>query len=400
MGLLFTCTGYRAGMRTLVLGLAATLGLTLAAAPAAAATSTSEHPSRIQQRAAVPGLVVKRLVTGLDHPWDVRPIGQGRLIYTQRDRATVSIWADGRSRVLRGFPSGSVWVSGETGLMGLDLDPRFKRNHRFYTCQGGTTGGGHDVRVMRWTLNAALTRVTDSKRMIGGFPATSGRHGGCRVLAVGTKLYVGTGDAAVGANPRNKKSLGGKTLCLQLSGRPCASNPFARSSNRNKRFVHTYGHRNVQGLDQRRDGTLWSVEQGSYRDDEVNLLRNGGDYGWHPVPGYDESVPMTDQSLPGRQRNAAWSSGDPTVATSGGGFVYGKRLGAYDGTFAVAGLKAERVLFLKLSASGRLQGVRVPPALREFGRIRTVVDGPGSVFYVTTDNGGGNDAILAVRPRR
>jgi hypothetical protein len=58
------------------------------------------------------------------------------------------------------------------------------------------------------------------------------------------------------------------------------------------------------------------------------------------------------------------------------------------------------VLFLKLSASGKLQGVRVPPALREFGRIRTVVDGPGSVFYVTTDNGGGNDAILAVRPRR
>ena len=80
--------------------------------------------------------------------------------------------------------------------------------------------------------------------------------------------------------------------------------------------MFTYGHRNVQGLAQRRDGTLWSVEHGSYRDDEVNLLRPGGDYGWNPVPGYNESVPMTDQSLPGRQVGARWRSGDPTLATS------------------------------------------------------------------------------------
>ena len=71
-----------------------------------------------------------------------------------------------------------------------------------------------------------------------------------------------------------------------------------------------------------------------------------------------------------------------------------------NGSLAVAALKAERVLFLQLSASGRLQRVRVPEALRQHGRIRTVVDGPGSVAYVTTDNGNGNDAILVVRPRR
>jgi glucose/arabinose dehydrogenase len=109
---------------------------------------------------------------------------------------------------------------------------------------------------------------------------------------------------------------------------------------------------------------------------------------------------MTDRSLPGRQVGAVWRSGDPTLATSGGGWIYGRGLGAYDGTLAVAALKAERVLFLTISAKGRLLHVRVPPALRQFGRIRTVVDGPGSVFYVTTDNGGGDDAILAVRPRR
>ena len=385
--------GYVGGMRRLVLGTLIALTAALLSPAAQARTPDVEH------RAAAPTLHVKRLVTGLDHPWDVRPIGQGRLLYTQRDRATLSLWTGTHKRVIQGFPSGSVWVSGETGLMGLETDPGFAANHVVYTCQGGTTAGGHDVRIMRWTLDDALTRVTASKELLGGFPATSGRHGGCRLLVVGKRMYVGTGDAATGTNPENEKSLGGKTLCLLLSGRPCPGNPFVHSTNHDKRYVQTYGHRNVQGIDRRRDGTLWSVEQGTYRDDEVNRLRNGGDYGYNPVPGYDESVPMTDQSLPGRQVNAVWRSGDPTLATSGGGWVYGKGLGGYDGTFAVAALKAERVLFLKISAKGRLLGVRVPPALRKFGRMRTVVDGPGNVFYVTTDNGGGDDAILAVRPR-
>lgn len=388
-------------MRRIALGsLAVLLSLSALPAQAQAPDPGDGSPGASAERAAYPQLRATRLVTGLDKPWDVRPIGNGRLIFTERDRATVSIWANGRTRKVRGFPSGSVWVSGETGLMGLDVSPRFSRNRVFFTCQGGTTRGGHDVRVMRWTLNERLTRITGSKKLLGGLPATSGRHGGCRVLAVDDTLYVGTGDAAVGTNPRNKKSLGGKTLCLQAkSGKPCASNPFIRSGNKSQRYVFTFGHRNVQGLDQRGNGSLWSVEQGSYRDDEVNRLRKGGDYGWNPVPGYDESVPMTDQSLPGKQYDAVWSSGPSTIATSGGGFVSGKGLGRYNGAFAAAALAGERVVFLKLSKAGKLRDVHVPDGLRRFGRVRTVVDGPGPVFYLTTDNGGGNDAIIAVRPR-
>lgn len=376
-------------MRPLVLAATAALGIAL----------LSPVPSGAAERQAVPDLQVRRLVTGLDHPWDVRPIGGGRLIFTQRDRATVSIWANGRTRRVA-FPSGQVWVSGETGLMGLDVDPGFAKNRRFFTCQGGRTARGHDVRVMAWRLNARLTRVVAGKKLVGGFPATSGRHGGCRLRALDDgSLVVGTGDAAVGSHPRNLRSLGGKTLRLSArTGRPWRTNPFVKAADRTKRYVFTYGHRNVQGLDvQPGTGRLWSVEQGTSRDDEVNLLVRGGDYGYHPVPGYNESVPMTDPGLPGRQRRAVWSSGAPTLATSGGGFVSGKRWGAYDGTFAVAAQKGERVLFLTVRGK-RLLNVRVPDALRQYGRIRTVVDGPGSVLYVTTDNGGGRDTILAVRP--
>jgi glucose/arabinose dehydrogenase len=150
---------------------------------------------------------------------------------------------------------------------------------------------------------------------------------------------------------------------------------------------------------ERANGTLWSIEQGSDRDDEVNLLRNGGDYGWNPVPGYNESVPMTDPSLPGKQIKAKWRSGFPTLATSGGSFVNGKKWGALDGALAVACLKASRVLFLTFNGDAQLKKVRTPKALRQYGRIRQVVQSANGDLLVTTDNGGGNDVILRVKPR-
>ena len=96
--------------------------------------------------------------------------------------------------------------------------------------------------------------------LLDGFPTTSGRHGGCRLLITsGGALMAGTGDAAVGTNPRNTRSLGGKTLRLnRFTGAPSPYNPYAQATSRNQRYVFTFGHRNVQGLAERaqRDGLV------------------------------------------------------------------------------------------------------------------------------------------------
>jgi glucose/arabinose dehydrogenase len=347
----------------------------------------------------VPALKVRKLVKGLDLVWDVKSIGAGKLLFTQRNRATLSTYAKGKVKRVKGFPSDKIWVSGETGLLGLEVDPDYADNGRVYTCQGWRRDGGHDIRVIAWSLDARARNIRKEKVLVKGLPTTSGRHGGCRLLVDDAgSLIVGTGDAAVGTNPRDLDSLGGKTLRLnRMTGAPWPANPFASASS-NRRYVHTYGHRNVQGLAERADGSLWSIEHGSDRDDEVNLLVNGGDYGWNPVPGYNESVPMTDQGLPGKQIEAKWSSGSPTVATSGGAFVYGKKWGALDGTLAVACLKASRVVFMKFNRSGDLRRTRVPAALRKFGRLRGVTLAPNGALLVTTSNGGGRDSILRVTP--
>jgi glucose/arabinose dehydrogenase len=350
-----------------------------------------------------PALTVRTVVGGLDHPWDVAAVGHGRLLVTERDRARLSVVHLGHRRTID-FPSDRIWTSGETGLLGMAVDPSFARNHRVYLCHGwNRADGGHDVRVDAWRVDVADRTATRIRTLLGGFPTTSGRHGGCRLLVSRDgALVVGTGDAAVGTNPRDLGSFGGKTLRLdRFTGKPWPANRWAHAADRTRRYVHTWGHRNVQGLAQRADGSLWSVEHGSDRDDEVNLLRNGADYGWNPVPGYDESVPMTDTTLPGHQTKARWRSGFPTLATSGAAFLPDRRAsrwGAYRGTLAVAALKAERMLFLRFDASGHLRWVKAPPALTHAGRLRAVTRIPGGDLLVTTDNGNGEDRILRVTP--
>ncbi|MFC5177212.1 PQQ-dependent sugar dehydrogenase [Nocardioides taihuensis] len=391
-------------MRVVLVALALALALLAPAAPGAAGTP---EPSRATAGAAtsapghpraLPALRVHQQVKGLSIAWDVQPIGHRRLLITERDTAHLILWNGSKHRVR--FPSNRIWVSGETGLMSMAIDPRFGRNHRFYTCSGWVKkGGGHDVRVNAWRLTHHGKRARYVETLVAGFPTTSGRHGGCRLLITSNgSMLVGTGDAADEDNPRNLKSLGGKTLRLdRMTGRPWPTNPFIDAKNHRKRYVQTYGHRNVQGLSERRDGSLWSIEQGTYRDDEVNRLRNGGDYGWQPGPGYDESPPMTDFSLPGRQIGARWSSGDPTLATSGGSWVYGKQWGRYNGTLAVAALKASRIVFMKFDSSGKLKWTKAPARLRDFGRLRSVTQAANGDLLVTTDNG--DDAVLRVSPR-
>lgn len=108
------------------------------------------------------------------------------------------------------------------------------------------------------------------------------------------------------------------------------------------------------------------MEHGSFRDDEVNRLVPGGDYGRNPVPGYNEAVPMTDQSLPGLQQEAAWSSGDPRSR--------------------------------RRAPPGSVVSLIRPQAGARFGRLRSVTSARNGEPLVTTDNGTG-DRVLRVSPR-
>jgi SAM-dependent methyltransferase len=233
-------------------------------------------------------------------------------------------------------------------------------------------------------------------------PGPSTAPGGARFDPTGA-LLVSTGDNAVGTNPQDTHSLAGKVLRIDAAtGRPAAGNPFLPRPGAGSPYVYTYGHRNVQGLAVRPGGSqVYAVEQGTFRDDEVNLLRAGANYGYDPVGRgrYDESVPMTDPAIPGAVP-AVWSSGPATIATCGGTFLSGRRWGGYDGLLLLGVLKGEGILALRLTADGRLTDqFRLPGFEGTHGRIRTVQQGSDGALYVTTDNGGVADQVLRVTPR-
>ena len=203
-------------------------------------------------------------------------------------------------------------------------------------------------------------------------------------------------------------SLGGKVLRVDpRTGAGALGNPFGASSP-----VYSYGFRNPQGLALRPDtDQMWLVEHGPKHDDEINLLAAGGNYGWDPIPGdgasvfYDYAdeagVPMTDLAKFPSARHARWSSGFPTLATSGAVFLDGPQWGEWEGRLAVATLKTKSLRVFEFTEAGEFAGQIVVPELDGTqGRLRTPVLGPDGALYIATSNRPGNDRILRVSANR
>lgn len=343
-----------------------------------------------QNRFGVQPSLSRRTIGGFATPWDIDSLPDGTLLVTERPGALSSIAPGGTVRRAVTADLSDLFASGETGLMGLAIDPGFAANRRFYTCQGyqdPTNPAARDIRVVVWTLSADAAVATRVGPLVAGLPLSSGRHGGYQLeFADDGSLFIGTGDAAIGTNPQNLASLGGKVLRVDpVTGAGWPSNPFAPSPNLDTRRIFTYGHRNVQGLSER-PGTsqMWSVEHGPLRDDEINRLRPGGNAGWNPVPDYNESVPMTDTALPNAMP-AAWSTGSPTLAISGAEWLDNVGWGPLNRGLAVSALKGQGLWVYLFNVEGLSLGRSAPLATgSRFRGLHQTADGS---LWVTAENG-------------
>ncbi len=345
---------------------------------------------------APPKLTVTPIVTGLEHPWDLGFAG-GTMIFTERP-GRISAIVGGQKRLLAA-PTDVVRAS-EAGMMGLAIDPAFATNRFIYTCFASTLGGPNgDVRLVRWTVDANFTALTNRTDIVTGAPLNAsgelGRHSGCRPrFDSQARLWVGTGDAASGTVPQNPASLGGKVLRINRDGTGVAGNPGGALDPR----IWSYGHRNVQGIAFRpSDGFGVSTEHGPTREDELNALVQGN-FGWNPVggTGYNEGVPMTDLVEFPNAVKALWNSGPSTYAIAGATFITGSQWGQWNGALAIAMLKNSKLLLLRLNTAGK--AVDAGLAIGNRGRLRSPVQGPDGSLYITTDNGGNADVILKVTP--
>jgi glucose/arabinose dehydrogenase len=356
-------------------------------------------PGGCEPAPTTPTLSVTTVASGLSKPWDLQFLPGGTTLVLTEHTGEIDALVDGTVRELAA-PADAV-QSGEGGMMGIAVDPAFATNRRIYTCFLSNAGGSLDVRVVRWQVDAGITTLTNRSDIVTGLPVntagSAGRHSGCRPrFGPDGMLWIGTGDAATPTNPQSRTSLGGKVLRVTTTGAAAPGNPGGAFDPR----IYTYGHRNVQGLAFDNAGRAYSVEHGTGRDDEVNRLVAGANYGWDPVDPanparYDESRPMTDLAKFPTARRAVWTSGNPTIAPSGATFLTGAEWGTWNGALVMAVLKGQQLRVLILGAGGTSVASQAT-AVTNQGRLRTAVQGPAGDLYVTTDATPGR--ILRVAP--
>lgn len=228
--------------------------------------------------------------------------------------------------------------SGAAPLLDLALSPTFPADAHAYACYRTAS----DIRVAQLGIDRELTTITTNTELITGIPRPASSPGTCR-LAFGPDgyLYVGTADADNPRAPQDLASLGGKILRIDTATRrPPASNPFADRPDALTRLIYSYGHREITGLTWHPvSGLLYAMERGPGREDEINVIVPGGNYGWNPAAKsaftyQTDGVPMTDLTI-ANARPAAWSSGNNVAGLGPGIFVQGSQWGLLSGNLAI-----------------------------------------------------------------
>lgn len=346
-----------------------------------AVASPTERPSYQPQ--------VEVVATGLEVPWALAFAPDGRLFFTERP-GRVRVIENGQlqAKPLITLPAVST---GESGLMGLALDPQFAQNHYLYVIYTRREGLGNlQNRVSRFTVENG--QAVNETTLLENIPGASNHDGGRLKFGPDGKLYITTGDAQSPSLSQDINFLRGKILRLNADGTMPSDNPFPGLP------VYTFGHRNPQGLAwDARTGLFFSTEHGPVGNDEVNLIEAGRNYGWPTVSGQAGDPRFVDPIL----------SFTPSVAPSGATFYNGQQLWKWDGSLFFTTLVGRHLHRVALRGPDFRQ-VETHEALYsgEYGRLRDVVQGPDGYLYFTTSNrdGRGNptpqdDRILRIVPK-
>ncbi len=339
---------------------------------------------------------VQLVASGLEVPWSIVWTRDGRMIFAERP-GRVRVIENGSLRPQPLFVVPDVEATGESGLMSLALHPEFNRNGFIYLSYAYSSGGMR-VRVVRY--REAPEGFVDRKVIIEDIPGER-FHAGCRLrFGPDGKLYITTGDAGKRDLAQQLNSLAGKTLRLNDDGSVPQDNPFVGQQDARPE-IWSYGHRNAQGLDfQPGSNLMFQTEHGpsgfdgGQGADEVNIVERGKNYGWPVIRRNETRAGMESPLL----------EYTPACAPASGAFYSGPGFSAFKGNFFFGCLRGERLIRVVLD--GR-KVVSQEDLIKDYGRIRDVVEGPDGNLYFSTSNRDGrgkpaedDDRILRLVPVR
>jgi aldose sugar dehydrogenase len=339
---------------------------------------------------------VETVAGGLEHPWALAFLPDGRMLVTERPgRVRIVDERGALSEPLGGVPA--VLSRGQGGLLDVELDPRFADNRLVYLSyaepgENGTAG----TAVARGQL--AGNRLEDMEVIYRQHPKVKGEnHFGSRlVFARDGTLFVTQGDRFEYRDQAQDLSSGlGKIVRLNPDGTVPHDNPFVGHAAARPE-IWSYGHRNIQAAAVHPDtGQLWTVEHGARGGDELNHPEAGKNYGWPVITyGIDYSgAPIGEGTAkPGMEQPIYYW--DPVIAPSGMVFYTGAAFPHWKRSILVGSLKPGLLVRLSLKDDVVVREERYLGDLRE--RIREVQQGPDGLLYLLTDSSDGR--ILRLSP--
>ncbi|MEF3083699.1 PQQ-dependent sugar dehydrogenase [Luteimonas sp. SMYT11W] len=341
---------------------------------------------------------VETVAGGLDHPWSLAFLPDGRMLVTER-AGRLRVIERGRNGVfaLRDAPVDGVppvLAMGQAGLFDVMVDPGFANNGLVYLSFAHGTADANHLRIVRARFDG--TRLHGVTPVFTSQPAKrAGQHFGGRMalLADGT-LVTAMGDGNLERTDAQRLHTHlGKTIRVHTDGRVPRDNPFVGRDGALPE-IYTTGHRNPQAM-VRVGNLLYSNEHGAKGGDELNAITAGANYGW---PITTDGVDYTGarvtpyRTWPGI--TAPLTHWTPSIAPSGMAWYDGALFPAWRGSLFVSAL-AERSVRRVPMAGGSPGAQEI--LFTELGeRIRDVRSGPDGALYLLTDSASGR--VLRIVP--
>jgi len=304
---------------------------------------------------------VQILATNLEKPWAI-DFADDKIFVTEKAGLVRVI----ESGVLLDDPLATLRVANVFGggLLGIAVHPAFDSNHFiyvYYTYEKDSTLWNKILRITE-----SNNKLDAAKTIFDNIPGSVYNNGGIIKFGPDGKLYVGTGSVSESSHgSQDIQSLEGKILRLNDDGTIPDDNPFSNSP------VFSFGHMNPKGLGWNNEGSLFVTEMGPSKNDEINLVQSGGNYGWpeQECSGNEEFIdPIVCY--------------DPAIEPGGIAFYYGDNI-KLDNPSVLVSLPASQLFNLEIDDDGVKSQTSI---LSRIGRIRDVAIGPDDHLYLITSN--------------
>ncbi|OIQ29690.1 MAG: hypothetical protein BM564_05630 [Bacteroidetes bacterium MedPE-SWsnd-G2] len=326
------------------------------------------------------------IVEDLDNPWGFVFLPDGSMLINEKEGKMIH-FKNGKKTEVSGLPE--IYVRGQGGLMDIIIDPNYKSNGWLYFSYASAkgSGSGGNTAVMRAKLRG--NALTQQQLLYKATPnTTKGQHFGSRLcFDENGYLFFSIGERGErDINPQDITRDGGKIYRINPDGSIPNSNPFINSKNA-KTAIFSYGHRNPQGMSLHPETKqLWIHEHGPKGGDEINIIKEGKNYGWPKVTygkNYSGTTITEHTTLPNMEEPLyQWT---PSIAPSGMAFINSDKYGAWKGNLLVGSLKFQ---YLARCVMDDNQVVYQEKLLADLGRVRSVNQGPDGFIYVGIENFG------------